>query len=184
MQNEPSKANSSNDSGNEWELTSSISTNTTFVTKIISGGQTGADQAALVVAVKMKIETGGHAPKGFKTETGDYPKLSLFKLVEDSSRAYEPRTEKNVKNSDATLIFSTDANSTGTKMTIRLCQDHNKPCAVFNPFKEENVNKAASWLAIHQPKILNVAGNRESVSPGIYEQVKKILPNVLNGTIQ
>ena len=74
--------------------------------KIISGGQTGADRAALDVAINMNIPHGGWLPKGRRTEKGPLPKEYLLREMDDPS--YAKRTEANVLDSDGTLIFSTN----------------------------------------------------------------------------
>ena len=76
-----------------------------MITKIISGGQTGADRAALDFAIKMKIPHGGWIPKGRLAEDGPLPEK--YQLLEMSTTSYPKRTEQNVIDSDATLILST-----------------------------------------------------------------------------
>ena len=77
--------------------------------KIISGGQTGADQGGLEAAEKLSLSTGGKMPRGFKTEDGPDPKLaSRFGLGELASAEYPPRTRYNVVDSDGTVIFGRD----------------------------------------------------------------------------
>ena len=85
--------------------------------QIVSGGQTGADQAALIWAIDNEIEHGGWCPKGRKTESGVLDKR--FRLKEASSPSYLQRTEWNVRDSDATVIFTmTNPLIGGSKRTV------------------------------------------------------------------
>ena len=78
--------------------------NSAKIRKIISGGQTGADQAALDFAIDRGIPHGGWVPKGRKTETGMLPEKYQLKEMETAS--YSKRTEQNVIDSDGTFIIS------------------------------------------------------------------------------
>jgi hypothetical protein len=134
---------------------------------IISGGQAGADLGGLLAAEILGIKTGGEAPLGFRTERGRQMILqSRYGLHEGQSHGYAFRTMNNVINSDATLIVATDFNSKGTHQTIAYCNQFNKPILLvsFNglPFVEESIREFVQNI-----EVLNVAGNRESVSPGI-----------------
>jgi len=136
--------------------------------KIISGGQTGADRGALEGAKTSGLSTGGTAPLGYQTENGPDPVLAAFGLEESQSKDYAIRTEQNVIDADATVIFAEDLESNGTKLTIELAKKHNKSI-VINPTIEKLKEFAKD------KKILNIAGNRESVSPGIQAKVAKII---------
>ena len=147
---------------------------TSRVTKIISGGQTGVDTIGLQVAKKLGIETGGTAPKGFLREKGiDTEDISSYGLTEISdteqadytkrkgkSDPYTGRTELNVRNSDGTVYFSTNADSAGRIATERSAREWNKPF-LLNPTAEQ----LREWINIHNIKTLNVAGNRGSKLP-------------------
>lgn len=133
---------------------------------VISGGQYGADLAGLQAALDAGIPTGGWAPKDYRTERGsNYNLRDIFNLKEHRSSAYPPRTELNVKESDATVIFS-ERMSSGTNLTIDLCVKHNKPYVLINPFKDDP-RKLVTFINGTNPSVVNIAGNRESVSPGI-----------------
>ena len=144
-----------------------------MITKIISGGQTGADFAALDAAKIIGIETGGVAPKGFRTETGSNPALKDYGIVEHSSEGYQPRTILNVRNSDGTVWFGNET-SPGGKLTINTCIKFRKPY-VINPSKLTLID----WINKKHIRTLNCAGNRESNNPGLYERVKNFLVMVL-----
>ena len=128
------------------------------VTKVISGGQTGVDTLGLIVARALGIETGGIAPKGYKTEEGSAKQLlSDFGLTESSSENYTVRTEENVINSDGTVYFAEDKDSKGLKLTKARALINGKPFLV-NPSAKELV----SWMRTNKINILNIAGNRKS----------------------
>jgi hypothetical protein len=133
---------------------------------IISGGQSGADLGGLLAAEVLGIETGGEAPLGFRTERGRELTLrSRFGLHEGQSRNYSFRTMNNVINSDATLIVATDFASKGTRQTIEYCNQFNKPIFLL-PVEAVAFEKSLRGF-VQNIEVLNVAGNRESVSPGI-----------------
>jgi len=145
-----------------------------MINKIISGGQTGADIGGLLAAKELNIPTGGTAPKGYRTELGsNFDLRDIFNLSEHSSDKYPPRTAANVKNSDGTVLFG-NMNSPGCKMTIKFCQQMNKPY-IINP----SVNQLREWINLNNIRILNCAGNRESKNIGIQERVKNHLVRAL-----
>src|SRR6266851_4977853 len=96
--------------------------------KIISGGQTGVDRAALDVALELGIPCGGWCPKGRRAEDGRIPKR--YPLVETPTPAYPVRTEWNVRDSDGTLVLARGQASGGTALTIEFATDYGKPCLV------------------------------------------------------
>lgn len=135
--------------------------------KIISGAQTGADQAGLEAGIILGLATGGWIPKGRRTEAGRLS-MELFqrwRLQEHPLWTYPPRTEKNVMESDGTVIFG-NLDSPGCALTVKLCKKWNKPC-IGNPISPEALR---SWAAQKKITILNVAGNREETNPGIYQR--------------
>ncbi len=152
-----------------------------MIEKIISGGQTGADLGGLKAAKKLGIKTGGLAPIGFKTEIGNNPELStVFGLVAAPSNDYRYRTAANVRASHATVIFATNAKSPGTKLTIKTCEAGGKPFILINPFASDASVLLTTFLAgvyarYGRSLILNVAGNRESKSPGIESCVEDLI---------
>ena len=170
--------------------TKGVKKNTTSVTKIISGGQTGVDTIGLQVAKELGIETGGKAPKGFLREKGiDNEDIASYGLEEitdeeqadytkrtDKKDPYTGRTELNVRNSDGTVYFATDADSTGKKATERSAKEWNKPF-LLNP----TAKQLRQWLIDNNIKTLNVAGNRGSKLPA-KNRVAKILKAALSST--
>ncbi len=150
--------------------------------RIISGGQTGADQGGLEAARALNLKTGGTMPKGFRTETRPRPDFSdLYGLVPDKSSDYLPRTRINILISSATLIFGEV--SGGSAKTLQLCKDLNKnyflvpwPLSdTYNGWREDFVD----WLQHYEILTLNVAGNRESKNPGIQAATKDFLISAL-----
>ena len=97
--------------------------------KIISGGQTGVDRAALDAALETGIECGGFCPKGRRSEDGIIPEK--YPLTETKTDQYPERTELNVKKSDATLVLIDGEADRGTALTISLCKLHHKPCDCY-----------------------------------------------------
>lgn len=156
--------------------------------KVISGGQTGVDFAALRAARACGIETGGTAPKGWLTEDGPAPWLADYGLVEHESLTYPPRTEANVRDSDATIWIG-NPRSPGARLTLRMSQTHKKPLfwvpkAWVLP-DEPSIHSHAMcvanvkhWLLWDHFQVVNVAGNRESSNPGIGKAAEAFLTEV------
>jgi len=148
--------------------------------KIISGGQTGADRAALDVAIETGISHGGWVPRGRKTEKGRLP--LRYHLKEIQSIDYAQRTEFNVADSDATLLISHGILKGGSALTKTLATKHRKPCLHID-LDEMSQDRAIEviklWLQVRGVRVLNVAGPRASEDPRIYEDVKNILRAVL-----
>ena len=161
--------------------------------KIISGGQTGVDRAALDVALKYKIECGGWCPKGRIAEDGIIPKH--YPLKETPSPEYTVRTEWNVRDCDGTLILNVGELNGGTAFTVECAKKYKKHCLVVDlaphhvgcgvskKYGKDIVsfgNKliVQGWIFVNDIRILNIAGPRESKSPGIYETAKRFLEEV------
>ena len=157
-------------------------------TQIISGGQTGVDQAALRAARQLGIETGGWAPRGWLTEEGPMPTLAVYGL-QPSSGANPTRTRQNVEMADATLVVMYDADRDGTALTLQLCRELEKPYWAVSctlPMPEPAVlsklHTCRSFLDHYPPAVLNIAGNRESAYPGIGTWTEAFLLNLLADT--
>jgi hypothetical protein len=147
--------------------------------RIISGGQTGADRAALVAARAAGIETGGWMPKGYRAHDGPKPELAtLYGLKEHDSDRYPPRTALNVKESDATLRFATQWDSPGELLTRRMCVRYGRPCLDVTPAGSVAPEDVADWISQNNVRCLNVAGNAESTAPGIEAFVIEYLGKV------
>jgi hypothetical protein len=154
--------------------------------KIISGGQTGADQGALAAAKILGLETGGWMPRGFRTDTGPaFLFAEKYGLQEHDSPAYPPRTRLNVTLADATLIFGNPA-SPGCRLTIGCCHRANVPRLIvywrdgaFARGLEAEIAELRGFLFTHGTETLNVAGNRESRAPGIHDACRDFLVTAL-----
>jgi len=141
--------------------------------KIISGGQTGVDRAALDAALETGIECGGFCPKGRRSEDGIIPEK--YPLTETKTDQYPERTELNIKNSDATLILIDGEADRGTALTISLCKLHHKPWIVIDLSNKNKEQNLCQWIKENKINVLNVAGNRESFSPGIEKRAYEFL---------
>ena len=151
--------------------------------KIISGGQTGADRAALDVALELGIPIGGCLPKGRKDENGDIlPADRYVNMQESDSDDVNTRTELNVRDADATLIFSHGALFGGSAYTELMAHRYGKPCLHVD-FTQYDADQAVllvkSWLSETDRRILNVAGPRASDDPEIYAKVRDVLQRVV-----
>ena len=144
-----------------------------MVNKIVSGGQSGVDRAALDWAMRNGIPHGGFCPKGRRSETGRIP--DKYNLTETSSSNYRQRTAMNVQHSDGTLIITRGAPSGGTELTINYCRERKKPYFVIDLQHKINVQEFTDWVGQHNIHILNVAGPRESSVSGIGEQAQQAL---------
>ena len=136
--------------------------------KIVSGGQTGADRAALDWAIAHDVEHGGWCPRGRRAEDGAIP--PRYRLTETPSESYEQRTEWNVRDSDGTAILSLAATlGGGSKATAELARALGKPCIHLSA-RVDGAAAAAKlrrWVANNGIRVLNVAGPRASGEPGV-----------------
>ncbi|MBA4395222.1 MAG: molybdenum cofactor carrier [Desulfobacca sp.] len=145
--------------------------------KIISGGQTGVDRAALDVALELGIPCGGWCPKGRKAEDG--PIDPKYPLKETNSPKYPIRTEKNIKESDGTLILTEGPIKGGTALTERLAIRNKKPYLIITIYERTDPLTVRVWIEKNNLKIVNVAGPRESEVPGIHDRTIKFLQKLI-----
>lgn len=151
--------------------------------KVISGGQTGVDLAALRAAQSMGFRTGGEAPLQWRTQHGSKPELTKFGLVEGRSFGYGERTEANVALSDATMLIYTNGDSPGTVQTRTFAKKCDKPLLEIQLQAEPDYDSIEKWLkitgiaasALYGGFTLNVAGNSSMSSPGIFVPSFKFL---------
>jgi len=149
--------------------------------RIVSGGQTGADRAALDVATTLGLEAGGWVPKGRRAEDGRIP-ARYAGLVETDTDAYEHRTALNVRDSDATLIFSFGEPRGGTGLTLTLARSSGKPHLVVDlatTAAAQAAERVRDWLVATSVRVLNVAGSRASSEPRIAPAVAAVLTAAL-----
>lgn len=143
---------------------------------VMSGGQTGADRAALDWAIHHQIAHGGWCPKGRLASDGPLP--LHYQLRETESTGYRQRTKLNVQDSDATLIFNTGRLDGGTLQTVRFAHTMKKPYRVFqldHSNLEEVAPEIVEWLTGVRLNMLNIAGPREEKRPGVYAVVFSVL---------
>lgn len=152
-----------------------------MVSRIISGGQSGVDRAALDVAIDLDIPHGGWVPKGRKAEDGVIPEK--YRMKESPDGGYAGRTERNVIDSDGTLIISRGRLSGGSALTREFAARHGRPW-IHIDINTTNAFEAAKtikiWAARRGIETLNVAGPRASQDPGIYRAAEQILKTFLS----
>ena len=144
--------------------------------RIVSGGQTGADRAALDFAIDHGIEHGGWCPQGRLAEDGVIPEA--YRLREMPGEDYRQRTRQNVVDSDGTLILNLGKLEGGTLETSYFAENLVKPNLVLQLDQEVGTLETAAvteWLGELNIRILNVAGPRESKRPGIYQLTYQLL---------
>ena len=155
--------------------------------KIISGGQTGADQGGLEAALHLGIKTGGYAPDKYETETGSNYQLKMkYKLIEAGSLVQ--RSKKNIDYSDGTVVFLLKE-SPGTTCSLNYAltkkwgmkpgNDKYKPVCVISKFDQENILKLQDFLKKNEIETLNIVGHRESGFKGIQKNVRDFLIKTL-----
>lgn len=152
-----------------------------MLVKIVSGGQTGADIAALDVVLRHDFPQGGWCPKDRKSLEGPIP--SRYMLTEPPSSSYLQRTEWNVRDSDGTVVFPIASDATGGSLkTVQFARKHGKP---FIHLSRTGLGSGYADPALHLQQFveehrvatLNVAGSRESKEQGINQLVSHVLEN-------
>ena len=141
--------------------------------KVVSGGQTGVDRAALDIALLLGIPCGGWCPKGRLAEDGQ---ISLiYPLQETPDSDYSERTAWNVRDSEGTLVLTWGAPTGGTAYTIEVARRVGRPFLLVDLAETSQPEVAAEWVCREGISILNVAGPRASKEPGIYEAARDYL---------
>jgi hypothetical protein len=161
---------------------------------IVSGGQTGVDRAALDFALEHGFAHGGWCPRGRLAEDGPIP--NKYQLVETPSRRYVQRTEWNVRDSDATVVFTISPNPRGgTALTLEAARRLRKPCLHLSRDTTVEATNAApvntaqaaksllAFLNTHFAARLNVAGPRASLEPDVAEFAAQVLRTALAGSL-
>lgn len=144
--------------------------------RVVSGGQSGADVAALDWAIAHNVDHGGWCPKGRRSEDG--PIATHYLLSETPLSNYLQRTEWNVRDSDATVIFTLgDALDGGSKRTAQFADKLHRPWLHFRPSVHPKF--LTQFLIRHNVTTLNIAGKRESSAPGIHRFVLDTLDRAL-----
>lgn len=146
--------------------------------KIVSGGQTGVDRAALDVCIEAGFPCGGWCPAGRLAEDGRLD--PCYPLTETPDERYDQRTEWNVRDSDGTLILNTGKLEGGSLYTKEMADRHGKTCLVVDLDEDHALQSAVDFIETHSIKVLNLAGPRESKRPGIYEQSRSLLKSLID----
>jgi hypothetical protein len=142
--------------------------------RIISGGQTGADRAALDFAIAAGIPHGGWCPRGRRATDGPIP--ARYHLRETESAGYLSRTKQNVRDADATVVFTLAPAATGgSAKTLAFAVRVGKPCLHLTPDDPAPATRLRAFLARHGVRCLNVAGSREEKEPGLARWVQQTL---------
>lgn len=163
-------------------MNAETSTSERRLAKILSGGQTGVDRAALDAAIRLGVPHGGWCPAGRKAEDGVIP--DRYALRETFSPEYAERTRRNVADSDGTLIICAGPLTGGTALTVREARRFRKPYAVVNLLLPRNevdqaLVRTGRWLQAKEVRVLNVAGPRASQHPGIGPMAAEFLTRLM-----
>ena len=135
------------------------------------------DRAALDVALAVGLPCGGWCPKGRKAEDGVI--AARYPLQETPSAEYAQRTEWNVRDSDGTLVLTRGQPTGGTAQTVEVAARLGKPCLVLDLDAHPGAGAVRAWAKEQAVKVLNIAGPRESKTPGIYALAVPFLHQVL-----
>ena len=143
--------------------------------RIVSGGQTGVDRAALDLAIARGLPHGGWCPSGRRAADGPLP--SRYQLRETASTGYRQRTRANVADSDGTLIIYSGTLTGGSLLTDAFTRKLGKPGFLWSLQGDAVAQQAAfyAWLTSHSIRVLNIAGPSDTSCPGIYEQAYDLL---------
>jgi hypothetical protein len=152
-------------------------TGTMTLKRIVSGGQTGVDRGALKAGLGAGVPVGGWCPRGRRAEDGAIP--DMFPLHETESADYRPRTRLNVRDSDGTLILAPTPELTGgTALTKKLALAAGKPLLVVELGETDGLQTAVRWIKSTPIAVLNVAGPRESLAPGIEQSAQDFIASM------
>ncbi len=147
------------------------------IERIVSGGQTGVDRAALDVAIELDIPHSGWCPRGRRAEDGIIP--DCYQLREFPSDHYADRTRQNVLDSDGTLILYNHRLEGGTLLTARFADEQGKANYRVRLSGRVSFVACVEWLVEANIRVLNVAGPRASKDPNIYVKSKRFLRQLL-----
>ena len=148
------------------------------VERVVSGGQTGVDRAALDAALELGIPCGGWCPRGRRSEGGPIP--GRYPLRETATASYPERTGRNVRDADATLVLKRGPLRGGTALTVSLARRAGRAFLVVDLADRDARAGIRGWLEREGIRVLNVAGPRESEAPGIHDDVVALMREVLS----
>lgn len=152
------------------------------LTRIVSGGQTGADRGGLDAAIALGVAHGGWSPKGRRAEDGAIPPQYLLREAPD--RGYRDRTRRNVVDSDATIVLTKGRLTPGSRQTMEMAREAGRPAlhvdvSRWPGARGDDIARFREWLEENRIGVLNVAGSRESKAPGLQAKVKAFLVEAL-----
>jgi hypothetical protein len=148
--------------------------------KIISGGQTGVDRAALDVALKHGIDCGGWCPPGRLDELGKIPER--YPVRELAQGSFADRTLENVKDSEGTVVIYFGEPRGGTQFTIECCEQLERPRQIIDAMKtsaDDATHAIRHFVDDYKIDTLNVAGPRQSEWAQGYEYASRVLEQFL-----
>ena len=148
-----------------------------MIKKIISGGQTGVDRAALDVALELGIPCGGWCPMGRHAEDG--PIAEHYPLQETSDIDHTVRTEFNTRDSDGCLIINRGVLHGGTAYAVEMAKHLHKPVQLIDVESPPPLSEIKNWLEANDVRTLHIGGPRESSRPGIYAQAQSLIRALL-----
>jgi hypothetical protein len=146
------------------------------LSRVVSGGQTGVDRAALDVSLEVGLPCGGWCPRGRRADDG--PIDPRYPLDETPSADYRQRTEWNVRDSDGTLVLADGPLEGGSALTVELARRYGRPCLIMDLNTHPRPEEVLAWATGHGLGKLNVAGPRESERPGIADAAAAFLRTV------
>ena len=149
------------------------------LTRVISGGQTGVDRAALDAARVAGLAIGGWCPAGRRAEDG--PLDPAYPLSETPEAGYEQRTAWNVRDADATLVLAWGPLEGGTALTVRFLEREERPYLLVTLDEAPDAEAVRAWLRAERVSVLNVAGPRGSKAPAVYAAARAFLEQVFAG---
>ncbi len=156
-----------------------------IVLKIVSGGQTGVDRAALDAASEYGVAAGGWCPEGRLAEDGVIP--DHYPVKELPGSGYRQRTRKNVVDSDGTLIIYFGTPTGGTAQTVDFCIQEKKPYLLIDAFElsvDRAVERVSDFINQESIGVLNVAGPRSSGDPSAYRYAKSVMTGVISASYE
>lgn len=148
-----------------------------MIEKVISGGQTGVDRAALDAAIANGIACGGWCPSGRHADDGPIP--DRYPLQETADMDHTVRTENNVRDSDGTLVMYRGKLQGGTAYAVLMAERLERPAMALNLDERNDPAAVAAWIADNRIRVLHIGGQRESGSPGIYAAARALVEAIL-----